>query len=436
MKRTSWLAAVCAVALATLSLAPAAPIAAVKDVDEAFRAFWAAHNPQDAEKQAREVIASGVSFDEAFNRLKSGRPYAGDVARGVVKTSYRAHNREFFYSIDVPPSYDPTRRYQVRMQLHGGVSRPSNQPRGNGSIGNLASPTEQIYILPIGWEDAEWWTTVQLDNLRTILDSVKRSYNVDENRVVLAGVSDGGTGVYYMAMHDATPFASFTSFIGFIMVLDSVDGAGEQFPNNLRNKPWFVVNDGMDPLYPTRIVTPYVEHLKKSGVDLTYLPQPNAGHNTSWWPDVKDTYDAWVRSHPRNPLPDVLTWESTLKDADTRAHWLVIDKLALMHNMPPLDDVNRTGEGRMLFEHRKLSGRVDVARVGNLVKAQTRGVGAFTLLLSPDMFDFSRPIRVETNGNLAFEGLVQKSVSTLLTWAARDNDRTMLFGAELHVEVK
>ena len=90
----------------------------------------------------------------------------------------------------------------------------------------------------------------------------------------------------------------------------------------------------------------------------------------------------------------------------------------------------------MLFEHRKPSGRVDVTRTGNLVKAQTRGVGAFTLLLSPDMFDFSRPIRVETNGNLAFEGMVQKSLSALLTWAARDNDRTMLFGAELHVDVK
>jgi hypothetical protein len=32
--------------------------------------------------------------------------------------------------------------------------------------------------------------------------------------------------------------------------------------------------------------------------------------------------------------------------------------------------------------------------------------------------------------------MVDKNLTTLLTWAARDNDRTMLFGAELHVAVR
>jgi predicted peptidase len=75
--------------------------------------------------------------------------------------------------------------------------QPAEQPvAGNGAIGALAG-AEQIYILPSGWVDAEWWTDVQLDNLRTVLDTVKRTYNVDENRVVLSGVSDGGTAAYY-----------------------------------------------------------------------------------------------------------------------------------------------------------------------------------------------------------------------------------------------
>jgi hypothetical protein len=34
-----------------------------------------------------------------------------------------------------------------------------------------------------------------------------------------------------------------------------------------------------------------------------------------------------------------------------------------------------------------------------------------------------------------FEGPIQKSVRTLLKWGARDNDRTMLFAAELPIEV-
>jgi hypothetical protein len=32
-----------------------------------------------------------------------------------------------------------------------------------------------------------------------------------------------------------------------------------------------------------------------------------------------------------------------------------------------------------------------------------------------------------------FEGRVQKSVETLLTWAAKDNDRTMLYGEALSI---
>ena len=56
------------------------------------------------------------------------------------------------------------------------------------------------------------------------------------------------------------------------------------FPNNLRNKPMFVVNGGRDPLYPTRVVDPYIEHLKRGGVTIDYHPQPDAGHNTAWWP--------------------------------------------------------------------------------------------------------------------------------------------------------
>lgn len=40
------------------------------------------------------------------------------------------------------------------------------------------------------------------------------------------------------------------------------------------------------------------------------------------------------------------------------------------------------------------------------VAVRTRGVRKYTLLLSPDRFDFSQPIRVVTNGALSFEGRV------------------------------
>jgi len=90
---------------------------------------------------------------------------------------------------------------------------------------------------------------------------------------------------------------------------------------------------------------------------------------------------------------------------------------------------------RTLFEHEKPSGRVDAARTANAFDVKTRGVQAFTLLLSPDVIDFSKPVRVMVNGKVAHDGVVKPDVATMLTWAARDQDRTMLYGAELHVLV-
>lgn len=436
MKRPSqavWLCLVIAAGvLATNTVTRAAAI------DDAFRKFWDARSPQDAAKVVSDIVSSGVSFDEAQQRLKTGRTYSADVRKGVIRTSHVLNGVEYFYAVTVPDTYDPVRRYQVRIHLHGGVGRESNGPRGDGTIGALAG-AEQIYLIPYSWRDAPWWDDEQLANLRTILDRVKRTYNVDENRVAVAGVSDGGTGAYYIAMRDATPYSSFLPLNGFMMVLRSVVDTG-LFPNNLRNKPFFVVNGGRDQLYPTRIVEPYVDHLRRGGVELEYRPQPNGAHNTAWWPEVKDAFEQFVRDHPRNPLPTTLTWETDASPVANRIDWLVVDRLSPRNRTAPArtqPDVNVAGlNGDRLFDNVDPSGRIDLVRSGNTVAATTTGVAEFTLLLSPDAFDFDKPVRVEANGRVAFEGRVARSLETLITWAARDNDRTMLFGAELHVKVQ
>jgi hypothetical protein len=89
-----------------------------------------------------------------------------------------------------------------------------------------------------------------------------------------------------------------------------------------------------------------------------------------------------------------------------------------------------------MFPRQNESGRVDALRTDNTVDLKTRGVGALRVLVSPDQFDLSQPVKVVVNGRTAFEGAVQKNVRTLLEWAARDNDRTMLFAAELPIEIR
>jgi hypothetical protein len=254
-----------------------------------------------------------------------------------------------------------------------------------------------------------------------------------------------------------------------------------------------------------------------------YLPQPAAAHDTSWWPELKDSFERFVADHPRVPLPDALSWEAGPPNIPSRAHWLVIERLGAERlQQPSLPDVNRMatppaadfgirasgphinrvvkgsnaeqiglrsgdvvltinnqpsvpgadvadllrsfpsgrpllftvarggesvrvtgryaptvlpGEADVIFPRQRESGRIDLARTGNKVDAKSRGVAAFTLLLSPDQFDLNRAVTVVVNGRTVFDGIVQKDIRTLLKWAARDNDRTMLFAAELHIEV-
>src|SRR5262249_45646210 len=323
---------------------------------------------------ADEVVKSGVSFDDALARLKAGRRYAPQEP-GVVKLMNRTRDGlEHYFAVNVPDGYDPAQKYQVRFQLHGGVDgRTDNQPRGSGTIGQLAG-AEQIYVLPYSWRDAPWWSDDQVLNFDTIVDQLKRKYNVDENRLVVAGVSDGGTGAYYIAMRDTTPYASFLPLNGFIMVIanGSIDD-GQVFPNNLRNKPMFVVNGGRDPLYPISEVEPFVKHLM-TAVNIEYHPQPEAGHNTAWWPEVKDTFEKFVAAHPRDPYPDKLTWETTNLEHN-RAHWLVIDQLGLQpddaQSLPDLNlmrDPNVINGGiapsLLLFSRSKRPGRADLTRNG------------------------------------------------------------------------
>ena len=150
-----------------------------------------------------------------------------------------------------------------------------------------------------------------------------------------------------------------------------------------------------------------------------------------------------MRDHPRDPLPATLTWEAADRDAPSRAHWLVIDRVK---PSGPADRQAWVGSQRVLrtraepradlFVRGRPSGRVDLTRRGNTVEMTTRGVAELTLLISPDAFDFSQPITVSANGRVVAEQRVEPSVATLIKWAARDNDRTMLFGAELPIALK
>ena len=51
-------------------------------------------------------------------------------------------------------------------------------------------------------------------------------------------------------------------------------------------------------------------------------------------------FEQFVHDHPREPLPDRVSWQTDRTDRFNRAHWLVIDRLGVVEGETGLPDSN------------------------------------------------------------------------------------------------
>ncbi|MFO0709255.1 MAG: extensin family protein [Sandaracinus sp.] len=131
------------------------------------------------------------------------------------------------YGIYLPPDYDPSRSYPLLVMLHGGSSN------GNLFLGVVLgnnmdwltydehlwdeytprwSP-DWIVVAPDGFGQVLWRWMGEADIL-AVIDDVQRHYNVDADRVVLGGLSNGGLGSYAVGMRHAWRFSMVMAIAG------------------------------------------------------------------------------------------------------------------------------------------------------------------------------------------------------------------------------
>ncbi len=380
--------------------------------------FWRASSEPEQQQSNARLLETETDVGALYDQLKAGPAYSPDVPTGQLELSRTAPDGTVFpYVVLVPESYDPDRSYPVEFNLHGGVNRPPTapgEPLWRQGYDGLRDP-RRIVVIPAAWDDAFWWFDNQADNVPAILRSIKQTYNVDDNRVYLTGVSDGGTGSYFFAFMQPTEWAAFLPYIGNPGVLQNPAGQ-VSYPlsfDNLAGKALYIVNGENDPLYPARAVQRYIDYMARAKVEHVFKVIPNGGHNTAWMPEERPAIEEFKRTHVRDPLPDRVQWATNRTDRYNRNHWLLIDEL------------DKEGE----------PGRVIVRRDGNQIRVNAYYVNAFTLLLNPEEIDFSQPVTVIINDDVVHDGIVEQSAETLLKWAARDRDRAMLFTAELMLRV-
>jgi hypothetical protein len=175
----------------------------------------------------------------------------------------------------------------------------------------------------------------------------------------------------------------------------------------------YIVNGEIDRLYPASAVKPFIDVLEQTKANYTWVVIEGGGHNTQWLPEETPKIEAFKTANPRDPLPDNLQWVTDRVDRYNRNHWLVVNQ--------------RSKQGSPAV--------VKVSRNGNQFDVMADGAGEFTLLLSPGEVDFDRPVKVVVNGESLFDETVEMSTSTLFKWSRGDLDRSMLFLAEVTIEV-
>ncbi len=131
------------------------------------------------------------------------------------------------YAIYLPPDYDPARAYPLMVMLHGGSSN------GNLFLGVVLgnnmdwlqynrflyddftprwSP-DWIIVAPDGIGQVIWRWMGEQDVLE-VIDDVVQHYHVDENRIALGGVSNGGMGAHSIGTRHAWRFSVVQAMAG------------------------------------------------------------------------------------------------------------------------------------------------------------------------------------------------------------------------------
>lgn len=419
LKRVSVMVRSIRIAATALLLAAVVPLFAAENRGgDLVTDFWRAVTPEEQRASEQALLAASDDVADLYARLKQGPDFSPDVETGAWEGERTgADGRIFRYGVVVPEGYDPAVSYPVEFMLHGGVARPewgSGVDWWRSGYANLQRE-DRIVVVPAAWREAFWWHDNQAENLPALLREVKRLYNVDDNRVSMTGISDGGTGAYFFAFKQPSEWASFLPYIGHPGVLRNPAGGVNYrlYFENLTGKPLYIVNGEVDRLYPAASLQSFVDVLVEAEVEHVFRVIEGGGHDTRWLPDETPAIERFKTDHPRDPFPEFLQWVADRDDRYNRNMWLRVDGMASA-DFPAV---------------------VKAEREGNRFTVEATAVTGFSLLLSPEVIDFSRPVAVSVNGETVYQDMVEQSAETLLRWARETLDRQALVTAELNISL-
>jgi phospholipase/carboxylesterase len=111
-------------------------------------------------------------------------------------------------------------------------------------------------------------------NLARILDAVRGRWNVDPAKLLLTGMSDGGTFCYVTGLESASPFTHLAPVAATFhpLMAETAD------PDRLRGLPIHIVHGRLDWMFPVQVARQTREMLSAAGADVTYRELDDLSH--------------------------------------------------------------------------------------------------------------------------------------------------------------
>jgi phospholipase/carboxylesterase len=190
------------------------------------------------------------------------------------------------FSLYVPEYYTPDRTWPLVVALHGGSGNGRSflwswlrDARSFGAI--LVAPTATGSTWALMGEDTD------TPNLARILDIVRSRCNVDPTRLLLTGMSDGGTFCYVTGLESASPFTHLAPVAATFHPLMAEMADAER----LRGLPIHIVHGKLDWMFPVQVARQTQAALTAAGADVTYHELDDLSH-----------------CYPREMNPAILRW--------------------------------------------------------------------------------------------------------------------------------
>ena len=364
--------------------------------------------------------------------------------RGSVRVTDGARKHDVSFVVHVPRSYRPARPHAMLLAAHGQHGGGEGMAR---TVLRMLGPEAEKYLVvaptmpgPRHYSGKAYQEQAYLRPLRW----VRRRYNVDDDRICLAGYSQGGHGTWHLATLFPRHFAAAVAMAGTPW-FQGAPATANLYLENLSNvRFWSIWGELDKPPAPAigqvqfnRAATRRLKELGNANYRGTELR--GVGHG-GCWPD-RQAFAAFLAAGKRSAVPEKFAHFFHLEH-HKRGYYLEAIRLAArpmrmdgpirikLRGKPSDTDSDRAVEDhfrKLLF---KMWGELD--RKANRLTVRTSRIRSVRVYVTEGLFDLSQPVTVCLNGR-SWRLRVPASPACMLAHYAADRDATALVVNEIDV---